>query len=118
MEEKEVLYDENEVEELKKAIGVLQNEKEDLLQSKLPSNTDKYAVDYVKTLDDEKISYLTTKELFDNFLDYRRNFTDQGEERLTLRMFNSVMRRYFPKAKINHSNRHGKNIYFWVVEDE
>lgn len=118
VENKEVLYDESEVEELKKAIKVLESEKEDLLQTKLPSNVDKYAIDYVKTIDEDKISYLTTKELFDNYLTYRRGFTEYGEERLTLRMFNSVVRRYFPKAKVNHSNRQGNNIYFWVFEDE
>lgn len=126
MDDKEVIeqevdnfeFDEDEVEELKKTIGLLKNQNDDLLKSKLPSNTDKYAIDFVKMLDEHDISYLTTKEVFNNYLEYRRRYTVNGEDLLSLRMLNAVVRLYFPKAKINHSNRHNKNTYFWVFEDE
>lgn len=114
----EMLYEENEMEELKKTISMLQNEKDELIQNKLPANVDKYAIDYVKMLDEHDISYLTTKEVFDNYLNYRRKYTTNGEDLLSLRMLNAVIRKYFPKAKINHSNKQNKNRYFWVFADE
>ena len=112
------MYNDSEMEDLKKTIAVLQEQRDDLIQMKLPSNVDKYAIDYAKTLDEHDISYLTTKEVFDNYLMYRRHYTTNGEELLSIRMLNAVIRKYFPKARINHSNKNGKNTYFWVFTFE
>lgn len=118
MEEiKEYEFDDKEVEELKKTIEVLKTQNDELIKVKLSANTDRYAIDFVKTLDEHDFSYLTTKEVFDKFLEYRRRYTTNGEDLLSLRMLNAVIRKYFPRAKINHSNRHNKNTYFWVIED-
>ena len=116
--DEELMYNDNEMEDLKKTIAVLQEQRDDLIQMKLPSNVDKYAIDYAKTLDEHDISYLTTKEVFDNYLMYRRHYTTNGEELLSVRMLNAVIRKYFPKARINHSNKSGKNTYFWVFTFE
>mgnify|MGYP006988877239 CR=1 FL=1 len=116
--DEELLYNENEMEDLKKTIAVLKEQKDELIQNKLPSNTDKYAVDYVKTLNEHDLSYLTTKEVFDNYLAYRRHYTKNGENLLSVRMLNSVIRKYFPRARVNHSNKLKKNTYFWVFDYE
>ena len=116
--DEELMYNDSEMEDLKKTIAVLQEQRDDLIQMKLPSNVDKYAIDYAKTLDEHDISYLTTKEVFDNYLMYRRHYTTNGEELLSVRMLNVVIRKYFPKARINHSNKNGKNTYFWVFTFE
>ena len=116
--DEELMYNDSEMEDLKKTIAVLQEQRDDLIQMKLPSNVDKYAIDYAKTLDEHDISYLTTKEVFDNYLMYRRHYTTNGEELLSIRMLNAVIRKYFPKARINHSNKNGKNTYFWVFTFE
>lgn len=117
-DKEEALYTEAEMEDLKKTIAVLQEQRNDLIQSKLPSNVDKYAIDYVKSLSEHDISYLTTHEVFENYLDYRRRYTKNGEDLLSIRMLNSVIRKYFPKARINHSNRLRQNTYFWVFESD
>ena len=114
----ELLYNESEMDELKKTIEVLKEQKDELLQSKLPSNTDRYAVDYVKTLGEHDLSYMTTREVFDNDINYRRHYTKNGEDLLSVRMLNAVIRKYFPKAKVNHSNKLKKNTYFWVFDAE
>ena len=114
----ELLYNESEMDELKKTIEVLKEQKDELLQSKLPSNTDRYAVDYVKTLGEHDLSYMTTREVFDNYINYRRHYTKNGEDLLSVRMLNAVIRKYFPKAKVNHSNKLKKNTYFWVFDAE
>ena len=101
----ELLYNESEMDELKKTIEVLKEQKDELLQSKLPSNTDRYAVDYVKTLGEHDLSYMTTREVFDNYINYRRHYTKNGEDLLSVRMLNAVIRKYFPKAKVNHRYR-------------
>lgn len=119
MEKKELtenLYSDAEMEDLEKTISVLKEQKNDIIQSKLPSNVDRYAIDYVKTLDEHDISYLTTREVFDNYLEYRRRFTVNGEHLLSVRMLNSVIRKYFPRARVNHSNKSKKNTYFWVFD--
>lgn len=119
MEEKEeVLYNEAEMEELKKTISLLKEQQDELIQTKLPSNTDKFAIDYVKSLNEHDISYLTTKEVFDNYLEYRRHYTENGEKLLSVRMLNSVIRKYFPKARLNHSNKLKKNTYYWVFDSD
>lgn len=112
----ELMYDENEMEDLKKTIAVLQEQRDDLIQMKLPANVDKYAIDFVKTLNDHDLSYMTTKDVFNNYILYRRHYTKNGEELLSVRMLNAVIRKYFPKARINHSNKLGKNTYFWVFD--
>lgn len=116
--DEELMYNDNEMEDLKKTIAVLQEQKDELLQMKLPANVDKYAVDFVKTLNEHDLSYLTTKEVFDNYLMYRRHYTKNGEDLLSVRMLNAVIRKYFPKARVNHSNKSGKNTYFWVFNFE
>lgn len=117
MIDEEIALDENEMEDLRKTIKELESQRDELIEAKLPANVDKYAVDYIKSLNEHDLSYLTTKEVFDNYLEYRRQFTINGEDLLSLRMLNSVVRKYFPKARINHSNRNKKNTYFWVFED-
>lgn len=114
MEENEQLFTNEEMDDLQKAIEVLKDEQNDLIQSKLPANVDRYAIDYVKTLGEHDITYLTTKQVFDNFVEYRRRYTRNGEELLSVRMLNAVIRKYFPKARINHSNKAKKNTYYWV----
>lgn len=116
--DEELMYNDNEMEDLKKTIAVLQEQRDDLIQMKLPANVDKYAIDYVKTLEENDISYLTTKEVFENYVIYRRHYTTNGEELLSVRMLNAVIRKYFPKARVNHSNKCGKNTYFWVFDFE
>ena len=116
--EEEKLFSEAEYEDLKKTIAVLEEQKSELIQAKLPANVDKYAVDFVKSLDEHDISYLTTKDVFEKYLDYRRRYTRNGEELLSVRMLNSVIRKYFPKARINHSNKLRQNTYFWVFDFE
>lgn len=116
--DEELMYNDNEMEDLKKTIAVLQEQRDDLIQMKLPANVDKYAIDYVKTLEENDISYLTTKEVFENYVIYRRHYTTNGEELLSVRMLNAVIRKYFPKARVNHSNKSGKNTYFWVFDFE
>lgn len=114
--EPEITFNEDEVEELKKTIAVLTEQQNEMIKSNLPANVDKFAVDFVKTLDERDISYLSTKEVFDKYLDYRRKYTTNGENLLSVRMLNSVIRKYFPKAKINHTNKLSKNTYFWVFD--
>lgn len=116
--EEDLMYNESEMEELKKTIAVLQEQRDDLIQMKLPANVDKYAIDFVKELDEHDITYLTTREVFDKYVAYRRHYTKNGEDLLSVRMLNSVIRKYFPKARINHSNKQGKNTYFWVFDFE
>lgn len=118
MEDKEELYTEEEMEDLQKTIDVLKDQQNIIIQSKLPANVDRYAIDFVRTLDEHDINYLTTKEVFDKYIDYRRKYTKNGEELLSVRMLNAVIRNYFPKAKINHSNKLKRNTYFWVFEYE
>lgn len=114
--EEEKLYTDEEYEDLKRTIEVLKEQQNDLIQAKLPANVDRYAIDYVKTLDEHDISYLSTKEVFDNYLEYRRRYTKNGEDLLSVRMLNSVIRKYFPTARVNHSNKMKKNTYFWVFD--
>ena len=114
----DLMYNENEMEELKRTIAVLEEQRDDLIQTKLPANVDKYAIDFVKTLDEHDLSYMTTKEVFERYVAYRRHYTKNGEDLLSVRMLNSVIRKYFPKARINHSNKLGKNTYFWVFDFE
>lgn len=116
--DEELLYNDSEMEDLTKTIAVLKEQKKELAQTNLPASVDKYALDYVKTLDENDISYLTTKEVFDKYLEYRRHFTRNGENLLSVRMLNSVIRKYFPKARVNHSNKMKKNTYFWVFDYE
>jgi len=116
--DEELLYNETEMEDLKKTIAVLKEQKDELIQTKLPSNTDKYAIDYIKTLNEHDLSYLTTKEVFDKYIEYRRHYTKNGENLLSVRMLNAVIRKYFPKAKVNHSNKLKKNTYFWVFDSD
>lgn len=116
--DEDLMYNDTEMEELKKTIAVLKEQRDDLIQNKLPANVDKYAIDFVKELDEHDISYLTTKEVFEKYIAYRRHYTKNGEELLSVRMLNSVIRKYFPKARINHSNKLGKNTYFWVFDFE
>lgn len=118
MEEKEELFTHEEMEDLQKTIDVLKDQQSDIIQSKLSANVDRYAIDFVKTLGEHDISYLTTAQVFDNFLEYRRRYTRNGEDLLSVRMLNSVIRNYFPKARINHSNKLKKNTYFWVFTYE
>lgn len=115
--QEDILYNEEEIEELKRTIEVLQSQKDDLIETKLPSNVDKFAIDYVKLVDEGDLSYLTTKEVFDNYIEYRRKFTTNGEDMLSIRMLNAVIRKYFPNARINHSNKQKKNKYFWVFDE-
>lgn len=118
MEDKEELYTEEEMEDLQKTIDVLKDQQNIIIQAKLPANVDRYAIDFVRTLDEHDINYLTTKEVFDKYIDYRRKYTKNGEDLLSVRMLNAVIRNYFPKAKINHSNKLKRNTYFWVFEYE
>lgn len=118
MEDKEELFSNEEMEDLEKTIGVLKEQQSDLIKSKLPANVDRYAIDYVKTLGEHDLTYQTTKQIFDNFVEYRRRYTKNGEELLSVRMLNAVIRNYFPKARINHSNKLRKNTYYWVFELE
>ena len=118
LQEKDFEFDDVEVEELKKTIQVLTEQRDVLLENKLPSNADKYAVDYIKLTNEKDLAYLTTKEVFDNYLEYRRKYTQNGEELLTVRMLNKIIKNFYPRAKINHSNKQGKNTYFWVFEEE
>ncbi len=114
--EEEKLYTEEEYENLKNTIKILEEQQSELIQAKLPANVDRYAIDFVKTLDEHDISYLTTKEVFDKYINYRRRYTENGEDLLSVRMLNSVIRKYFPKARVNHSNKLKKNTYFWVFD--
>ena len=114
--EEEKLYTEEEYENLKNTIKILEEQQSELIQSKLPANVDRYAIDFVKTLDEHDISYLTTKEVFEKYLNYRRRYTENGEDLLSVRMLNSVIRKYFPTARVNHSNKLKKNTYFWVFD--
>jgi len=118
MDEKEELFSMEEMEDLQKTIDVLKDQQEAMVQSKLPNNVDKYAIDYVKTLDEHDITYLTTKEVFDRYIDFRRKYTRNGEDLLSIRMLNAVIRTYLPKAKISHSNKLRKNNYFWTFDYE
>lgn len=116
--EDEVQFSEVEMEELKKTIKVLEDRNDELLKVKLPDNTDKYAIDFVKSIRPDEIEFLTTKEVFDKYLTYRRRYTTNGESLLSIRMLNAVIRKYFPDANIKHSNRNKKNSYFWVFYQE
>lgn len=107
-------YDDMEMEELKNTIKVLEEQNNNLIAAKLPANVDKYAIDYVKNLKDSDIEFLTTQEVFDNYINYRRRFTENGEDLLTVRMLNSVIRKYFPNATVVHSNKKRKNTYYWA----
>lgn len=114
MEEQEVQFSEREMEELKKTIKVLEDRTDELMTVKLPASTDKYAIDFVKSVRPDEIEFLTTKEVFDKYLTYRRRYTTNGEALLSVRMLNAVIRKYFPDANIKHSNKNNKNSYFWV----
>lgn len=114
----EVKFDEVEMEELKKTIKVLEDRNDELLKVKLPDNTDKYAVEFVKSIREDEIEFLTTQEVFDKYITYRRRYTTNGESLLSVRMLNAVIRKYFPSAKIRHSNRNRKNSYFWVFNED
>ena len=112
--EEEFNYDEMEMEELKNTIKVLEERNNDLIKVKLPANTDKYAIEFVKSLKDSDIDFLTTKEVFENYLNFRRRYTSNGEALLSVRMLNTVIRKYFPNATIVHSNKNRKNSYYWT----
>lgn len=108
------LYSDDEYETLQKTINELTNQNMELRRKKLPANVDQYAMDFVGTVDEHDLSYLSTQETFDKYLEYRRKYTTNGEEFLSVRMLNAVIKNYFPNAVIKHSNRHNKNVYFWV----
>lgn len=114
--ENQEIYTDEEILALQKTINELEAQNEDLKKQKISSTADKYAIDYVSSLDEHDINYLSTHEVFDNYLEYRRKFTTNGEAFLSVRMLNNVIKSYFPNAKINHSNRNKKNVYFWVFE--
>lgn len=118
MEEKEFEYNDTEMEELKKTIQVLEERNDALMKVKLPDNTDKYAIEFVKSITEADLEFSTTKEMFDKYLLYRRRFTTNGESILSVRMLNAVIRKYMPKAVIKHSNRKSKNTYFWVIDND
>lgn len=110
----EFKYDDMEMEELKNTIKVLEERNNNLIEAKLPANVDKYAIEYIKNLKDSDLEFLTTQEVFDNYLEYRRKFTTNGESLLSMRMLNTVIRKYFPNATVVHSNRKRKNTYYWT----
>ncbi len=111
------LYSEDEVETLQKTINELTNQNTELRRKRLPSNVDQYAMDFIGTMDEHDLNYLSTQETFEKYLDYRRKYTTNGEDFLSMRMLNAVIKNYFPNAAIKHSNRHKKNVYFWVFEE-
>lgn len=115
--DKEELYSDDEIMTLQKTISELEIQNEELKKQKLSPTADRFAIDYVSSLDEHDINYLSTHEVFDNYLNYRRKFTINGEEFLSVRMLNTVIKSYFPKARINHSNRNKRNVYFWVFEN-
>lgn len=117
MNDKELDYTEEEIAELQKTINVLEAQNEELKKQKLSSTADKFAIDYISSLDEHDLSYLGTHEVFDNYLKYRRKFTENGEAFLSVRMLNNVIKSFFPNARINHSNKNRKNVYFWVFEN-
>lgn len=116
MDNVEVNYTDDEIAELQKAISELEVQNEELKRQKISATADKFAIDFAATLDEHDISYLSTHEVFDKYIKYRRNYTENGEAFLSVRMLNNVIKTYFPKAKIKHSNRNKKNVYFWVFE--
>ncbi len=117
MDNKEVDFTDEEIAELQKTISQLEVQNDELKKQKMSPTADKYAIDFVATLDEHDISYLTTHEVFDKFLNYRRKYTENGESFLSIRMLNGVIKNYFPNARIKHSNRMNKNVYFWVFEE-
>lgn len=118
MDNKEVDFTEEEIAELQKTIANLEVQNTELKKQRMPSTADKFAIDFVATLDEHDISYLSTHEVFDKYITYRRKYTENGESFLSIRMLNSVIKNYFPNASIKHSNRNNKNVYFWVFEDK
>lgn len=102
------------IKDLEETIAVLTAQRKTMAEGMLPKNVDIYAIKFMQEITDEDIQLVSTKELFDRFVEYRRQFTSRNEQLLSMRMFNSVVRSVFPNAEIKHSNRGGSNVYFWV----
>lgn len=107
---------EKRMDDLEATIKVLEENKTREMEKALLKNTDEYAVKFVKTLKEDDIYYKQTDELFEEYLTYRREFTTRSEELLSMRMFNNVVRNFFPTSSIQHANKKGKNIYYWAVK--
>lgn len=103
------------IKDLEETIAVLTTQKKNMAEVMLPKNVDNYAVKFAQELTEEDIEYVPTKELFERYIEYRRQFTTRNEQLLSMRMFNSVIRGIFPNAEIKHSNRGSSNVYFWVL---
>lgn len=103
------------IKDLEETIAVLTAQRKTMAEGMLPKNVDVYALNFAKELEAKDIDYVTTKELFERYIEYRRQFTTRHEDLLSMRMFNSVVRSVFPDAEIKHSNRCGTNVYFWVA---
>lgn len=103
------------IKDLEETISVLTEQRKNMAEGMLPKNVDNYAVKFVQGLVENDIEYVSTKELFERYLEYRRQFTTRNEQLLSMRMFNSVVRGIFPNAQIKHSNRGSSNVYFWVI---
>ena len=103
------------IKDLEETISVLTEQRKNMAEGMLPKNVDNYAVKFVQGLVENDIEYVSTKELFERYLEYRRQFTTRNEQLLSMRMFNSVVRGIFPNAEIKHSNRGSSNVYFWVI---
>ena len=96
------------IKDLEETIAVLTEQRKTMAEGMLP-------IKFMQEITDEDIQFVSTKELFDRFVEYRRQFTTRNEQLLSMRMFNSVVRGVFPNAEIKHSNRGGSNVYFWVI---
>lgn len=108
----------NKITELEETIKVLEAQRKIISNGLIPKNADPYAIKFLETADKNDINFLTTKELFDKFVQYRRQFTTQSENLLSMKMFNSVVRGVYPTASMKHTNRKNENVYYWVIGEE
>lgn len=102
--------------DLEDTIKVLEESKNKAMEQALLKNTDEYAIKFVKSLKEDDIYYLNTKDLYNQYIEYRRQYTVRNEELLSMRMFNNTVRNFFPNAVIQHANKKGKNIYYWMIK--
>lgn len=116
MNESEKELYEKKIKDLEDTIKVLEESKKDAIETKLLKNTDEYAVKFIRNLNKDDMYFATTKELFDSFLSFRRQYTTRNEELISMRMFNNTVKSFFPTAEVRHSNKNGKNVYYWSVE--
>ena len=72
------------IKDLEETIAVLTAQRKTMAEGMLPKNVDTYAIKFMQEITKEDIEFVSTKELFDRFVEYRRQFTTRNEQLLSL----------------------------------